>query len=118
MLKGSQPIIYGDGNQRRDFIYVGDCVRANMLAQSAMVCGIFNISTGTGTKINDLFDRLRGITHYRGDPKYVAAIQGEVLNSSLDASKAARELGWQPEIALDHGLIETVVYIKQTQFDT
>jgi nucleoside-diphosphate-sugar epimerase len=48
----------------------------------------------------------------------VAAIQGEVLNSSLDASKAARELGWQPEIALDHGLIETVVYIKQTQFDT
>ena len=113
MLKGSQPTIYGDGNQQRDFLYVGDCVRANMLAQSAKICGIFNISTGTGTKINELFDRLRVITRYQGDPNYIAAKEGEVLISSLDASKAARELGWQPEIVLEDGLFETVAYLNR-----
>ncbi len=117
MLKGNQPTIYGDGNQQRDFLYVGDCARANMLAQSAKICGIFNISTGTGTKIEELFVRIRGITHYQGDPKYVAAKQGEVLNSSLDASKAARELGWQPEISLEQGLVDTVAFIKQSESD-
>ncbi len=114
MLAGEPALVHGDGLQERDFVYVGDCARANLAALEQAKDGIFNVGTGAGTTINDLFDRLAAITGYTHPRQHGPARLGDVYRSFLDAGLAARELGWQPRFTLEDGLRETVAYFRKT----
>ena len=96
--------MHGDGLQERDFV-VGDWP-ANLAPRTGK--RIFNIGTGAGTTINDLFDRLAAITGYPHPRQHGPARLGDVYRSYLSAGLAARELGWQPRFTLEDGLRETV----------
>ena len=116
MLADGPVIINGDGDQVRDFVYVGDCAQANLQAlRKADGSGIYNLGTGTGTSVNEVFRSLMVITGYRREPVHGPAKLGETRRIYLDASKAARELGWSPRIGLEEGLRETVRHFQQME---
>jgi UDP-glucose 4-epimerase len=96
--------IHGDGEQTRDFVYVGDVVDAVVAAASAPRSLTLNIGTGVGTSVNTLFEQLARVTGFRGKAVTAPARPGDVRHSRLDASAAARELGWHPATDLETGL--------------
>ncbi|MGB4504255.1 MAG: SDR family oxidoreductase [Syntrophaceticus sp.] len=122
MLKGETPTIFGDGKQVRDYVYVGDVVRANLLAldyleqgntcSSPGGCAIndfaYNIGTGKGTSVNELFDLLKEVTDFKGAPEYGPERAGELKRIYLDISKAKDKLGWEPRTEFKEGLLSTV----------
>ena len=111
MLKGEQAVINGSGEQERDFVYVGDVARANLLAVDAPT-GIYNIGSGAGTNINTIFAEIKRATGYRDEAVHGAAKLGEVCKIYLNADKANNELGWQPAVSLADGMQRTVVSFK------
>ena len=113
MLRGEPVKVTGNGKQTRDFVCVEDVVRANMLAMTKSVVGEFNIGTGRETDIKTIFYKLAKLTSYQFPIRYVAAPQGEVLRSALDARKARRIFGWEPHIRLDDGLARTVEWFRR-----
>lgn len=113
MLQGEQAVINGRGEQERDFVYVGDVARANLLAQDADAGGIYNIGSGVGTSVNKIFWKLKELTGYPLGPVHGPPKQGEVFKIYLEASKARRELGWEPQVGLDEGLAMTVEYFHR-----
>lgn len=112
MLHGEQAIINGSGEQERDFAYVGDVARANLLALDRGDGGFFNIGTGAGTSINDIFSKLRSSTGYQKQDVHGPAKAGEVFKIYLQADRARSELGWQPTTSLEDGLHRTVEYFR------
>ena len=112
-ILAAQPCtINGDGGQTRDYVYVGDVVRANLAAISRPVAGAFNIGTGVETDVNELYRVLAagaGTTmaagHGPGRP-------GEQRRSVIAPARAARELSWQPQVSLAEGLTRTFAYFK------
>jgi UDP-glucose 4-epimerase len=112
MLAGETPTINGTGEQERDFVYVGDVARANLLALTGAE-GIFNIGTGVGTTVNQVYQGLRAATGYQGPVHYGPAKAGEVYRIYLDVRKAARELGWTPQVTWDEGLRRTVASFRR-----
>ncbi len=112
MLAGEQAVINGSGEQERDFVYVGDVAQANVLALDKGDGGTFNIGTGVGTSINEIFARLKAITGYTLPDVHGPAKVGEVFKVYLKADKARRDLGWQPAVDLDQGLRLTVDYFR------
>lgn len=111
MLSGESPIINGDGEQTRDFVYVGDVVRANILAlRNNTSETIFNIGTGIETSINQLFSNLRNIINSSIKEKHGPAKEGEQRRSAIDYTKAKIILNWKPEVSLVEGLKKTVEY--------
>jgi len=116
MLRNDQVVINGDGEQERDFVYVGDCARANLMAiQASQGLGIINLGSGRGTTVNEIFENLRGITDYGREARHGPAKVGETRKIYLDASKAQRELGWQPTTELEEGLKNTVEYFRRVE---
>lgn len=116
MLVGDPITIFGDGEQTRDFVFVGDCARANYLAVTIdHQPGIYNIGWSRPTSINEVFSALAKITDYSHPATHEAGKVGETRHIYLDASKANRELGWAPTITLDDGLRETVEYFKTSE---
>ena len=113
MLAGAQAVINGSGEQERDFVYVGDVAQADVLALSKGDGGTFNIGTGVGTSINELFARLRAITGYARPDVHGPAKVGEAFKVYLKADQARRDLGWQPAVDLDQGLHLTVEYFRK-----
>jgi UDP-glucose 4-epimerase len=112
MLMGKQCVITGNGKQTRDYVYVGDIVRAHLLAMDKAVNGIYHIGTGKETSVVQLFKKLNVLTSAKQKEVHVAACKGEVMRSALDARKAAKELGWKPEVSLEDGLKKTVLWFK------
>lgn len=112
MLRGEQPVINGDGRQSRDFVYVDDVVRANIIALRPRVHGIYNIGTGQETAVKALFCKLKHLTGGTFGEVYGQAKAGEERRSVLDCRKAARELGWKPRVGLDEGLKKTVQWFR------
>ncbi|TBL81574.1 NAD-dependent epimerase/dehydratase family protein [Paenibacillus thalictri] len=107
LLQGETPLIYGDGEQTRDFVYVKDIVEANLLALHHSGGATFNISSNTQTTINTLLRLLCDLTERPFAPKYAPERPGDVIHSRLDNSKAVAELGWKPVYSLREGLKET-----------
>ena len=109
---GESPTVFGDGEQTRDFVFVKDVARANILAMDSDVCGLFNIGTGVQTSLNDLAKMIMDAAGISVSMKYEAAREGDVRYSVADISKAERELGYKPEWDLGEGVRETVEYFK------
>jgi len=104
-LRGEPPIIYGDGEQTRDFIYVSDAVKAVVAALRSKVSGVYNVGSGTPTKILDLAYavlRVAGAENLR--PRFGGVRSGDVKHSVADISKAVHELGFRPAVSLEAGL--------------
>ena len=113
MLEGQKVVINGDGKQTRDFVYVADCAHANLLALTAgSVDGVFNLGSGRGTSVNEIFTELQTITGYSLPPVRGPAKLGETRRIYLDANKAGRELGWRPTVDLKEGLERTVAFYR------
>jgi UDP-glucose 4-epimerase len=104
MGAGDETTIFGDGEQTRDFVYVGDVVDAVLAAAGHEGGGTFNIGTGVETSVNELHAAGRRVTGYDREPRYEPSRPGDVRRSVVDPSLAARELGWRPARSLDEGL--------------
>ena len=113
MLRGEQPVINGDGAQTRDYVYVGDVVRANVLALTSRGSAVFNIGTGTETSVNAVFGELKLITGSGCAEAHREAKKGEQLRSVLSSAKIRTELGWLPGVRLREGLRDTVEYFRK-----
>ncbi len=108
MLDGSQPVIYGDGEQSRDFVYVDDVVKANVLAaERDCPDGVYNVARGDRLTINSLVALLNSVLEEDIDPQYDEPRLGEVRHSEADVSKAHYELGFEPAVGLEEGLQRT-----------
>ena len=103
---GETVTIFGDGEQRRDFVYVGDVVAA-VLAAIGRDGGVFNVGTGAATSVNELFEAARRVAGAESEATYAPARAGDVLRSVLDVSRTKRELGWRPQVTLAAGLAST-----------
>jgi UDP-glucose 4-epimerase len=121
MLKGEQPVINGDGFQTRDYTFVGDVVRANVLALSYEKSDVFNIGTGIETDVNTLFHKLKQLTGANCGEFHGPAKPGEQRRSVISYEKIYKTLGWKPMTSLDEGLRLTVEFFKnkfKSQFDS
>ncbi|MGB8992372.1 MAG: NAD-dependent epimerase/dehydratase family protein [Desulfobaccales bacterium] len=112
-LAGQQPRINGDGLQTRDFVFVTDIVAANLLALDHPQPGVFNIGTGRETDILTIYLELQKLMGSPLGPVHGPAKPGEQRRSALDATRAARELGWQPQVSLHEGLAQTVAAFRE-----
>jgi UDP-glucose 4-epimerase len=114
-MLADQPVtIDGNGHQTRDFVYVGDCVTANMAALKGGSGMSFNIGTGRETSIRDIFDGLAELTAYGRQPDYGPARKGDVLRIVLNPSLAREHLHWQAATPLRTGLAETCAYFRDS----
>jgi len=113
-LRGEPPVIYGDGEQTRDFIYVSDVVKAIVSSLRSKVSGVYNVGSGTPTKILDLAYtvlRITGAENLR--PEFRETRPGDVKHSVADISKANRELGFRPSTSLEAGLRVLVDFYRR-----
>lgn len=116
MLAGEPVTINGDGEQTRDFVYVGDCAFANYLAVTVEhQPGIYNLGWGRPTSINEIFATLAKVTGYPIPVAYGPAKVGETRHIYLDASKVGKDLGWTPTLNLEEGLAKTVEYFREKE---
>lgn len=113
MLTGEQPVIHGDGEQTRDYVYVGDVVRANRAALHYEGSGVFNIGTGRETSVNALFQLLRQETGADVEATHGPARPGEQARSVLGNEKAEAELEWRPQVSIREGLARTVGWFRE-----
>jgi UDP-glucose 4-epimerase len=116
MLKKEQPVIFGDGQQSRDFTYVENVVNANLLACQAPaseVAGrVFNVATGTRIDLNETFRVLKKLTGYSGEVKYEAERAGDVKHSLADLSLAKKNLRYEPKVGFEEGLQRTIEWYR------
>jgi UDP-glucose 4-epimerase len=112
MLKGHSPTINGSGTQTRDYVYVGDVVRANVAALNHESSGAFNVGTACETSVNDLFHMIRAEANADCEKVHGPAKPGEQQRSVLDYSKAAELLDWTPEVDIRDGLSRTVDWFR------
>ena len=117
LCEGRQPVIYGDGEQTRDFTYVANVVDGVLRACLAPgVSGeVINVATGGQVSINQLFRSVRNLVGGRGDPIYSPARAGDVRDSQADIEKARRLLGYEPHVPFEEGLIKTVEWYRTSQ---
>jgi UDP-glucose 4-epimerase len=113
MLQGEIPVINGDGKQTRDYTYVGDIVKANLLALKYTGSNIYNIGTGIETDLNQLFTILRCLLNPSCPEQHGPAKKGEQVRSVISAAKIQQELGWSPSIPLSEGLKLTAEFFKK-----
>jgi UDP-glucose 4-epimerase len=112
LLSGQPCTIYGDGGQTRDYVNVGDVVRANLAALAAPARSLLNIGTGVETDVNQLYAHLARAAGVDRAPVYAAARPGEQRRSVISPERARRELGWEPRVSLVEGLRETLAYFR------
>jgi UDP-glucose 4-epimerase len=117
MLQGQAPTIFGDGEQTRDFTFVDNAVKANLLAAAAPAADVsgkvFNIATGTRFSLNQTYALLKDIIGFSGEPKYGPARTGDVKHSLADIGLARKFLQYSPDVSFEEGLRRTVEWYKQ-----
>jgi UDP-glucose 4-epimerase len=107
---GLPPIIYGDGEQTRDFIYVKDVVQANLLAMKRGNGGTFNIAIGKETSINQVALTLMDLLNIRLEPHHEPFKRGDIHASYADVTRAKKTLRFHPQFSLEAGLTATIAY--------
>jgi len=114
-LNGDQPIINGDGKQTRDYVFVGDVVKANLLALNDEANDIYNVGTEIETDVNQLFHYINSITGASKEEKHGPAAAGEQMRSVITSNKLFNKFGWHPETKIEEGLTATVEYFRKEQ---
>ncbi|MGC9333747.1 MAG: NAD-dependent epimerase/dehydratase family protein, partial [Anaerolineae bacterium] len=113
LLDGVAPEIHWDGEQTRDFVYVGDCARANLLALERGNGQAYNVGTAVGTSINALFQALLDVTGQEIVPRRGPRRPGDARHSYLDTTKIEQQLGWGAQVDLRQGLAQTWDYFRK-----
>jgi UDP-glucose 4-epimerase len=114
MADGRETLIFGDGGQTRDFVYVGDVVAA-LLAAAGRDGGVFNVGTGEETSVSRLHELCRAVSGVDEPPRHEDARLGDARRSVLDVSLIERELGWRPQVSLEDGLRRTWEWTTQSR---
>jgi UDP-glucose 4-epimerase len=112
ILIGKQPVIYGDGEQTRDFIYVKEVVRANLLSAESELSGVFNIASGKSLTVNKLFEMISQLMGNDLTPSHVEPRPGDIKHSLADVD-LSKSLGFRPKSNFKDNLMETVHYFKE-----
>lgn len=112
LVRDQSPVIYGDGKQTRDFISVSDIAQANLIALDSTCTGTFNVATGKETSINSLTETLLRVSGKKVSAEYGPARQGEQKRSVIGYKMFHESFGWQPEVSLEQGLIETYSFFQ------
>jgi UDP-glucose 4-epimerase len=116
LLRGEPCIVHWDGEQTRDYVYVGDVADAISRAlDRPEVQGILNIGTGVEVSVNELYRRLAGLAGVSRPPGHGPRREGDWRRGALDATRAADTLGWKPLTTLDDGLAQTMAYFEAGQ---
>jgi len=115
MLKGRRPIIFGDGSQTRDFVYVGDICDAFLRAADAGDGMLLNIGSGVETSVLGLYEALASSTGFGDQPLFEEAKPGDIARSVIDATKAKSALEWEPWTSLEDGLEKTVAWYRDQE---
>jgi UDP-glucose 4-epimerase len=113
LLKGEPVFINGPGKQTRDYVFVGDVVRANMAALDYKGSDIFNVGTGVETDVNTLFHHIRELAGSEAEEAHAPAKAGEQMRSVLSYAKTEAALGWKPEMDIRSGLEKTVDWFRE-----
>jgi nucleoside-diphosphate-sugar epimerase len=116
-LEDTQPVVFGDGEQTRDFTYVENAVQANLLAcEAANASGkVFNVGCGGRISLNEVLRALGKITGKTLEAKYEPARDGDIHDSQADISQARNFLGYEPQISFEEGLARTFEWYRETQ---
>jgi UDP-glucose 4-epimerase len=112
LLSNGQPVINGTGNQTRDYVYVGDVVKANLLTLNDDACDIYNVGTGKETDVNELFNKLNKIIESKNEEKHGPPAPGEQMRSVIASDKLFKKFNWKPSTTLDEGLKPTVEFFQ------
>lgn len=112
-LKHETVRIDWDGEQQKDYVYVGDVARANLIALEHGDNDIFCIGTGKGTSVNEIFHALEKMTGYTPEVEHAPKRAGDIHLAYFNCAKAARILGWKPEVNIEEGIHATVDYFRQ-----
>lgn len=115
MLDGKQPTLYGAGEPLRDYVYVGDIVEANVAALDKGDGQILNLGSGKGTTVLEIFNILKELLDFHGEPILKPLRQGEVFKIYITGHRAKTVLGWKPKVDMKDGLRRTVDHIKAQQ---
>ncbi len=112
VLENKPPVIYGDGEQTRDFTFVKDVVRANIQAMKSNADGVYNIAYGNRISINELANVIMKLMGRNLNPIHEAPREGDVKHSLGDIARAKKDLGYEPTYSLEEGLRGTVEWFK------
>jgi UDP-glucose 4-epimerase len=112
MLRGERPVIYGDGSQTRDFVFVDDVVEAFLKAVDAGEACLINIGTGVETSVLELYSLIGDLAGFYEEPLFAPPRTGELLHISLDITRAKEVLGWEPTVSLQEGLVRTLEWLR------
>jgi UDP-glucose 4-epimerase len=112
LLEGKPSTIYGDGTQTRDYVFVGDVARANLLAAEQGFSGALNVGTGIETDVNRLYALMARAAGVEAKPVYAPGRPGEQKRSCIAPATAAAALGWRPEVPLEDGLRRTLAFFR------
>jgi UDP-glucose 4-epimerase len=112
LLAHERPVIFGDGEQTRDFVFVDDVVDAFVRAAEKGGGLLLNIGTGVETSVQQLYDAMARLTGAKGQARYEPPRAGELQRSALDPGRAGIHLGWKPWTPLDEGLGRTLEHFK------
>jgi len=115
MIKNENPIIFGDGKQTRDYVYVKDIVKANLLALERGDNECFNLGQGKQISVLDVFNTLKKVLNFKGEPVFEPERPGEIRHISLNSKKAFEKLGWSIENDFEKGIKKTVDYYKSSR---
>jgi len=116
MMKGESPVIFGDGKQTRDFIYVLDLAEFIVYSiNKNPLHKLFHLANGTQISVNDIFNILKKVSGFKEEAKHTDAIPGEVRDIYLDTRLAQKELGWHPKTDFTKGLEQTFNWLKEHQ---
>ncbi len=112
--EGDRPLVYGDGEQSRDFVFVDDVAEANLRAATlpAAAGTVLNVGSGRGCTVNELLRTISGLMGKAAEPDYLPARPGDVRHSTADVARARQTIGFQPRVALEDGLRRTVEWYE------
>lgn len=113
ILEDKPPVIYGDGEQTRDLVFVADVVAANLTAAASKISGVFNVGTGNAITINALAELVTTLVKKDFKPVYEEPRPGDIIHSTADITRARKALGWQPRVTLEEGLQQYIRWAEQ-----
>jgi UDP-glucose 4-epimerase len=118
LARGEHPVIFGDGEQSRDFTYISNVVDANLSAAESErgVGHVVNVATGRRTTLNELLDTLKTLTGSEAEAEYREMRVGDVRHSLADITRAREFLGYEPRVGLEEGLRKTLEWWKQSRY--